>query len=118
MVELTQLQLLELKDDLEALSKKLKKQLESTVAQTQPIKLDQQAIGRVSRIDAIQQQEMVKANRRQSQLQLNRVQEALDAFDLGEFGFCKNCDESIGFARLKIGPDSSLCIRCQTLYEL
>jgi DnaK suppressor protein len=117
MEELTQRQLRELKDDLETFLTKLKTQLESANEQTQPIKLDQQAVGRVSRIDAIQQQEMAKANQRQSQLQLSRVQEALDTFDIGEFGVCKDCDEPIGFARLKIAPDSSFCIRCQTAHE-
>ncbi len=117
MDELTELQLEELRDDLHLLLGKLKQQLQESLDLTQPVDLDQQAVGRVSRVDAIQQQEMAKASRQQDRQQLARVQLAMKALEQGEFGYCENCGESIGFARLKVRPDTPLCISCQTASE-
>jgi len=114
---LTEQQLAELDNDLRVLLEQLTDQLDNTEDQTKPVVLDQQAMGRVSRIDAIQQQQMAKANRQQSQVLLNRVMRALESINNNEYGFCKQCDEPIGFARLKARPDTPLCIKCQAANE-
>jgi DnaK suppressor protein len=106
----------ELKQDLIALQIRLKEQLAGEDG-SKPVQLDQQLLGRVSRIDAIQQQEMAKANRQQTQAQLLRVEKALLAFESGDYGFCLDCDEPIGYPRLKARPDTPLCLRCQANNE-
>lgn len=83
----------------------------------EPVTLDQQAFGRVSRNDALQQQSMAKAGLEQSQQLLKWVLGALARFEGGDYGYCQECDKPIPFARLEIQPESSLCIDCQSLSE-
>lgn len=95
--------------------------LMETIAQAdqsvQPVQLDQQAFGRVSRVDALQQQSMAKAGLEQSKQQLRRVLMALARFESGDYGYCLECSSPISFARLEIRPESSLCIDCQSQKE-
>jgi len=74
-------------------------------------------IGRVSRIDAIQQQRMVQANRATLQRRLVLVREALRRFDEDEYGECAACGEEVGFRRLEAQPEAALCIGCQSKSE-
>lgn len=115
--KLNQHQLKELNDDLLQLQEQLQCQLDDTREQSDPVVLDQQATGRLTRMDAIQQQEMAKANRQQHLLLLNRVKLALAAMAEGDYGYCNECDEPIGYGRLKARPDSLLCIGCQSSHE-
>ena len=95
----------------------LKSQLESTKHNSEPVTLDQQSVGRVSRIDAIQQQQMSVANREQSALLLTQVSAALQRAESGDYGVCLECGESIGFARLEVQPSSQYCLECQSAME-
>ena len=95
----------------------LKSQLEATKHNSEPVTLDQQSVGRVSRIYAIQQQQMAVANREQSALLLTRVLTALQRVDSGDYGVCLECGESIGFARLEVQPATQYCLDCQSAME-
>ena len=117
MVALTDGQLAELTVDLQQLQQRLQQQLNDSEQQSKPVELDQQSFGRVSRIDAIQQQQMAKASRQQNALLLNRVELALQAIAAGDYGYCRECDKPIGYARLKVKPDSPLCVQCQSANE-
>lgn len=77
-----------------------------------PVTLDQQSVGRVSRIDAMQQQAMAQAQERQRVQELVRIEQALNRIEEGEFGWCTDCGEEIAPGRLKIDPSVSLCVRC------
>lgn len=81
-----------------------------------PVDLDQ-PIGRVSRIDAIQQQRMVEANRAAMQRRLAQVRGALERIEAGDYGDCAACEEPIGFPRLVARPETPLCITCQSKRE-
>ena len=111
--ELTREQVLELQRDLVQQREELADQLSRSDKNSQPVELDQQLVGRLSRMDAIQQQQMAAANAAQAAAHLNRVELALAAVESGDFGYCRRCDEPIGFARLKARPDSPLCLNCQ-----
>ena len=115
--ELTAQQLQELEQDLQQQCTELQEQLHRAVADSQPVVLDQQMVGRLSRMDAMQQQEMASANAAQVKAHLIRVKLALAAIAADEFGDCRQCDEPIAFARLKARPDSPLCIACQQANE-
>ncbi len=91
--------------------------LDDSSDSTAPVTLDQQSVGRVSRIDAIQQQQMAIANRAQAVQQLNLVDRALTRISDGEYGLCLECGESIAVARLQAQPWASLCIDCQSQRE-
>ena len=99
--------LLSLRDD-------LRQQLDRIGESAQTVLLDQQAFGRVSRIDALQQQGMAQADKVQCEQQLRQVLRALADVDSGDYGFCRNCDNPIGYKRLKIQPGTPLCLDCQT----
>ena len=84
---------------------------------TKPVTLDQQSVGRVSRIDAIQQQQMAIANQQQAGGILQRIELALQRIDEGSYGDCLECGEPIAFARLQVQPFANLCIGCQSARE-
>ncbi len=77
-----------------------------------PVSLDQQSVGRVSRVDAMQQQAMAHAQERQRAMDLMRIEQALARIEAGEFGFCLECDEEIPIKRLQVDPAALLCIKC------
>ncbi len=70
-------------------------------------------IGRIARMDAMQQQKMIAANRLAAQRRLQQVQAALDRMDAGEYGECRACGEPIGSGRLEAHPEAPLCLGCQ-----
>jgi DnaK suppressor protein len=77
-----------------------------------PVELDQQSVGRVSRIDAMQMQAMSQAVQPRRALRRVAIQQALKRIDDGEFGFCTECGEPIAAGRLDVDPTFSSCVRC------
>jgi DnaK suppressor protein len=84
---------------------------------SKPVTLDQQSVGRVSRIDAIQQQQMASANRDQTIALLQEVDAALKRVESDEYGLCQMCDEPIALLRLQAQPHTANCIICQSKQE-
>lgn len=76
------------------------------------VTLDQQSVGRLSRMDALQQQAMAKATSARRTLMRHRITAALERIDDGEFGYCTECGEAIALARLDLDPTVPLCISC------
>ncbi|PKN55007.1 MAG: molecular chaperone DnaK [Deltaproteobacteria bacterium HGW-Deltaproteobacteria-14] len=101
-----------LADKLHALEAALEAQLGSATGDGRPVALDT-AFGRVSRVDAIQQQQMVKATRHRAQGRLIQVRAALDRVAAGDYGDCARCGDPIGFGRLDARPETPLCVGCQ-----
>lgn len=77
-----------------------------------PIKLDQQSVGRLSRMDSLQVQAMDQAQEQARRRQIVKINAALARLDSGDYGYCVNCDEPIGKKRLEIDPAAPLCIKC------
>ncbi|MGH0036580.1 MAG: TraR/DksA family transcriptional regulator [Myxococcota bacterium] len=98
----------------------LKAELEAAIADSRegsrPVDLDL-PIGRVSRVDAMQQQGMLAANRRAAQARLRQVASALSRFEDDEYGDCAGCGEPVGFRRLKARPEAPFCLACQSRRE-
>lgn len=78
-----------------------------------PVALDQQSVGRLSRMDAIQQQSMELATEARRRQRLAQLQAALDRIADDEFGWCLTCGEEIASARLEIDPASATCVDCR-----
>jgi DnaK suppressor protein len=76
------------------------------------VHLDQQSVGRLSRIDAMQSQELAKANKVRAERQLKLITAALARIDNDEYGECRRCGEPINPKRLEIDPTSLHCIDC------
>lgn len=53
-----------------------------------PVTLDQESVGRLSRIDAMQVQAMALAAQRQRQAERSRIDAALMRIDSGDYGWC------------------------------
>ena len=96
----------ELREELQGL-------LRSSAEGAKPVALDQAAVGRLSRMDALQQQAMAQANRRQLQVRLRRCEAALEAIERDEYGLCRRCEEPIPIARLEAMPEAPFCVHCQ-----
>ena len=77
-----------------------------------PVELDQQSVGRLSRMDAMQQQAMAQAHQRNRQREIDRIDAALRRLSDGEYGACLRCGEDIEPARLERDPAVPLCSRC------
>lgn len=103
---------------LEEQQQALEKQLQLGSGATRPVTLDQQSVGRVSRIDAIQQQQMALASHDQAVQMLKQVKQALRRIESNDYGYCRDCAEPIAFARLQVQPFASLCIDCQSAAEV
>ena len=106
----------ELREDLVSIRGELERLLVSTSESARPVELEQ-PIGRVSRIDAIAQQQMAKASRSSLEARLRLINAALVAIDEGEYGICQQCGECIAFARLKAAPGTRFCLPCQGQLE-
>ena len=78
----------------------------------QPVELDQTLVGRLSRMDAMQQQEMVLAGQRRRQVLLHKIDHALRRLQEGEYGICLKCEEEIAEKRLEFDPTLMTCIQC------
>jgi DnaK suppressor protein len=77
-----------------------------------PVELDQAMVGRLSRVDAMQNAQIAQEASRRRQQQLARISGALARIDAGDYGYCSLCDEDISIGRLGIDPTYSLCILC------
>ncbi|MFP3980761.1 MAG: TraR/DksA family transcriptional regulator [Desulfobacterales bacterium] len=82
-----------------------------------PVELDQARVGRVSRMDAMQQQAMAQAAQRSAKTEKMRVYKALDRIRSGDFGYCMNCDEEIAEKRLRFDPSVLFCVECARAAE-
>ncbi len=100
----------------------VKKQIEAEIVKTElhiadykeltkPVAPDA-AIGRVSRMDAINNKSINEAALRQAEDKLHRLQYALTKIGTPEFGICMQCGEKIPLGRILIRPESSYCVRC------
>lgn len=77
-----------------------------------PVTLDQQSVGRLSRMDAMQQQSMDLAREERRQLRIKVIEAAIKRIDDDDFGYCLVCGEDIPYERLKADPAVTKCIDC------
>ncbi|MBI5481856.1 MAG: TraR/DksA C4-type zinc finger protein [Deltaproteobacteria bacterium] len=86
--------------------------LSASTQEAKPVDLEL-AIGRLSRVDAMQHQQMARARRDRVAAQLEQIRSALRRFDAGAYGACISCGEPIGYARLVARPEALKCQACQ-----
>lgn len=115
--ELTDGQIESLRVMLEGLLVSLPAQIERARHGGRPVELDQQSVGRLSRIDAIAQQSVNQAGLGRLRLRLSKVSAALRRIELKEYGLCLRCEEAIAYKRLTVAPEATACIDCQELAE-
>ncbi len=77
-----------------------------------PVELDQQSVGRLSRMDALQVQAMAKAVEVRRRGRLQRIEAVLKRLDEDDYGYCVGCAEEIPAKRLAIDAATTRCINC------
>lgn len=97
--------LIAFKDELEQLNR-------DSVEASDTVVLDQSRVGRLSRMDALQAQQMAKETARRRQVQLQNIDSALRRVDSGEYGYCLICGEDINPGRLQFDPATTRCMGC------
>ena len=90
----------------------LEKLSEVSAQARETVALDQQSVGRLSRMDAIQQQAMAQATERQRLVEISRIGKALKRLDEDDYGTCAECGEDIGEKRLQVDPAATHCVNC------
>lgn len=105
---------------MEAYRKKIQEEMEELRALSDgsregraPVELDQQSVGRLSRMEAMQQQSMDLAREERRRQRLAILAAALRRMDGDEFGYCLSCGDDIAAARLLADPAATLCVECQ-----
>jgi DnaK suppressor protein len=97
--------LLTLRDDIEQL-------INDSQEAAGTVTLDQSKVGRLSRMDALQAQQMAQETTRRRHIQLKKVDSALRRIDTGDYSYCLICGEEIVLARLDFDPACTRCIGC------
>lgn len=100
-----------LKDHIKKKIESLKKDIKSYQTLTQPISPDN-AIGRLTRMDAINSKSINEAALNKAKQTLSKMEGALTMINDPDFGLCRECEDPIPFARLMIVPESNLCVQC------
>ncbi|MEQ9663407.1 MAG: TraR/DksA family transcriptional regulator [Parasphingopyxis sp.] len=112
MTDLTSAQVAAYRTCLLALREELTGADESTADWRKPVTLDQQSVGRLSRMDAMQQQAMAEAEGRRRRTDIARIDAALERIEEDEYGWCLTCGEAIAPKRLEIDPMATRCVSC------
>lgn len=116
MSDLTPEQLEQFRENL-LVAKASAEELLTQTADAAPVERSGSAIGRLTRMDALQMEAMAKMNRRQLQVRLQQIDAALSALDRDVYGTCRNCKEPIGIQRLEALPEAPFCVYCQEGFE-
>jgi len=77
-----------------------------------PVTLDQQSVGRLSRMDALQNQAMAAGTEARRLERIRALEAALARIGEGEFGYCGECGGFIGLKRLDLDPAAARCMDC------
>ena len=85
--------------------------IESFTETSKPVAPDN-AIGRLTRMEAISSQGISEASLNSSRAKLVKLEKALEKIDLPEFGICIRCANSIPWGRIMLMPESAVCVTC------
>ncbi len=100
--------LLRLQEELAA----LRQASDASAEHRKPVELDQQSVGRLSRMDAMQQQAMAAAVDARRSGRIRALEAAIVRTMTDEFGWCTTCGEFIGEKRLELDPTIMRCREC------
>ena len=101
-----------LRETLTAELEELEREERETSDQRRPVELDQQSVGRLSRMDAMERQAMAQATSERRARRRLRLKAAIDRIDAGDYGYCARCDEAIEAERLRLDPTHPFCSAC------
>ena len=106
------------KDQIESLRKKILQKIAGVEEDmvdlkelTKPIS-PENAIGRISRMDAINNKSINDAALHNAKNKLVRLKRCLQELDAESYGLCRQCGEEIEFEKLLVMPESVRCVTC------
>lgn len=102
---------------IDALEAELTTAIDDAAERAAPVELDQTVQGRVSRVDALQQQAMGVAAVNRAKARLAAIRAARQRLGDEDFGSCQDCGESIAAARLMANPAHTRCVACAEAAE-
>lgn len=109
---LSDAQVAELSDELNRQLERLKKSMKITDEALRTVELDQTAVGRLSRMDSLQNQALSAGLREREAARLGQIITALQRVSAGEYGTCTSCGADIPFERLFVFPETPECASC------
>ncbi len=105
-------------EDKDAIRRELEKRIKESLTTIEDLKGQispvepSVAIGRLSRMDAIQQKSMAEANLRSTEKQMTDFENVLVNLDKEDFGKCEKCQKDIPVPRILAIPEATMCISC------
>ena len=102
----------DLRSELERQLERLHRSMRVSGEALRPVELDQTAVGRLSRMDSLQNQSMTRSLHEREQVKLALIEEALRRCADGSYGACVECGTNVPFERLFIFPETPTCQGC------
>lgn len=102
----------ELRRELTRQLEKLERSMRVTDEAMNPVALDQTAVGRLSRMDSLQNQSLTRNLQEREQIKLALIQAAFQRMEEGNYGMCVACGGKIPFERLYVFPEVDTCSAC------
>jgi DnaK suppressor protein len=112
MSHLTTTQISELSSELRRQLERLVRSMRVTDASLEPVKLDQTAVGRLSRMDSLRNQGMARNLQERERVKLAHIEGALRRIEEGTYGLCVACGSEMPFGRLYVVPETPTCAAC------
>ena len=110
---LTTDQIIELRAELQRQLVRLEQSMRVTEKAVKIVELDQTAVGRLSRMDSLQNQSLSKGLREREVARLSQLREAISRVEKETFGLCIACGGEIPYERLFVFPEAPACGECQ-----
>jgi DnaK suppressor protein len=105
-------QLDELSREIQRQLERLERSMRVTKEAAAPVELDQTSVGRLSRMDSLQNQGLTRNLHEREELKLALLKEALARLEAGTYGLCVSCGGEIRFERLYVFPEAPTCSSC------
>jgi DnaK suppressor protein len=102
----------DLRAELEHERARLERSMRITEEAVRPVELDQQAVGRLSRMDSLQNQHLAQNPKEREEARYGAIVAALERMDAGRYGACASCGGPIDPGRLVVFPETPNCTVC------
>ena len=104
--------LAKLRAELEGQLVRLLRSIDASEAALEPVELDQSRVGRLSRMDEIQNQSLTRNLHEREEMRLTLIRNALARMEDGNYGACEACGSAIPYDRLLVFPEATECGSC------
>jgi len=112
MTHLSPDQLADFRAEIERQLQRLEKSMAVSDQATATVELDQAVVGRLSRMDSLQNQSMAENLAERERARHAQLREALALIEAGSYGTCTGCGGGIEVGRLFVFPETTSCSRC------